>query len=216
MVLSRLVKFWRDPRDIKLAIMETMADFSRREDLVGWIPGNEGINAGALAEELARLAKENAALRQQVASKSPDPRAYNALSFEEMYKILSDEEANISEFPEDIVAICRRITDTFEDSNPGLLHLFWLISKLYIDREMLGPISDKPLFETLNRLYEFGLVERVGKASGVYYRLTETGRQFLLRLRLERDTKKAEQWSKVQLSSDSASGISIIQPPLKR
>jgi hypothetical protein len=53
-VLTKLVKFWHDPRDIKLAILETLADFARRDELVGWIPGDQAVNTGALAEEIAR------------------------------------------------------------------------------------------------------------------------------------------------------------------
>ena len=64
LVLSRMVRFWKDPRDIKLAIHETMSEYSRREDLVGWVRGSEAIDAGPLAEELARLTKENADLRK--------------------------------------------------------------------------------------------------------------------------------------------------------
>ena len=37
---SRIVRFWSDPRDIKLAILEMLMEFSRRDDVIGWIPGN--------------------------------------------------------------------------------------------------------------------------------------------------------------------------------
>lgn len=53
LVCSKMVRFWSDVKDIKLAIMETMADFSSREELIGWIPGNETVNTGAVAEEIA-------------------------------------------------------------------------------------------------------------------------------------------------------------------
>ncbi len=56
-VLTRMIRSWRDPKDIKLAILETMSEFSRRDDLVGWIPGSEAFDTGAVAEEIARLAK---------------------------------------------------------------------------------------------------------------------------------------------------------------
>jgi Domain of unknown function (DUF4062) len=61
-VLSRMSKFWSDPRDIKLAIYETLSEFSRRDDLIGWVPGDQAVNGGAVAEEIARLGKENAIL----------------------------------------------------------------------------------------------------------------------------------------------------------
>ncbi len=65
MVLSRMVRFWRDPRDIKLAILETLSEFSRREDLIGWVPGTEAIHGRTLTEEVARLSQENAELRER-------------------------------------------------------------------------------------------------------------------------------------------------------
>jgi len=66
MVRERMVRFWDDPRDIKIAILETLHEYSSRDDLKGWIPGNESVNAGALAEEMMRLNKENAELREQL------------------------------------------------------------------------------------------------------------------------------------------------------
>ena len=66
LVLSKLVKFWNDPRDIKLAIHETMAEYSLRDDLTGWVPGDQAVNMGPLAEEIARLTKENTSLRKQL------------------------------------------------------------------------------------------------------------------------------------------------------
>jgi Domain of unknown function (DUF4062) len=65
LVCSKIVHFWSDPRDIKLAILQKMADFSQHDDLIGWISGSEAVNTGPLAEELARLVKENAIMREQ-------------------------------------------------------------------------------------------------------------------------------------------------------
>ena len=36
LVLSKLVKFWDDTKDIKLPIMETLSCFMRDESLSGW------------------------------------------------------------------------------------------------------------------------------------------------------------------------------------
>jgi hypothetical protein len=66
LVCSKMVRFWNDPKDIKLSILETIADFANRADLVGWIPGSEAVNTGALAEEIARLTKENSELRETI------------------------------------------------------------------------------------------------------------------------------------------------------
>jgi hypothetical protein len=68
-VRNKLVKMWSDPRDIKLAILETLSGFSRREDLVGWIPGDQAVDTSKLVEDMNRQAKENESLRDQLAEK---------------------------------------------------------------------------------------------------------------------------------------------------
>ncbi|CAN5514349.1 hypothetical protein BH10BAC5_BH10BAC5_23940 [soil metagenome] len=40
-VLTKLVKFWDDKKDIKIAIHETLNEFSLRKDLVGWLRGDK-------------------------------------------------------------------------------------------------------------------------------------------------------------------------------
>jgi len=36
-VLRRVVRFWSDPRDIKIAILQKLPEYARREDLIGWV-----------------------------------------------------------------------------------------------------------------------------------------------------------------------------------
>ena len=50
LVCTKLVKFWGNPDQIKLAIHETLADFSRREELVGWVRGDQVIDLADDAE----------------------------------------------------------------------------------------------------------------------------------------------------------------------
>lgn len=84
-----MVRFWNDPKDIKLSILETMADFANRPDLIGWIPGSESVNTGAVAEEIARLTKENSELRERISKESTESTKYNGLTYDEMYALLS-------------------------------------------------------------------------------------------------------------------------------
>ncbi len=67
LVCSKMVRFWTDPKDIKVSIMETMADFNNRAELIGWIPGDEAVDIN-IVEQLAKLSKENAELRKQFSS----------------------------------------------------------------------------------------------------------------------------------------------------
>jgi hypothetical protein len=183
-VLTKMVRFWSDSKDIKLAILETMADFNRREDLTGWIPGNEGVNAVALAEEIARLGKENAALREQLSKMSTATVTYNGLTFEELYNLLAHTKVEANADVDDKL---HEISTAFEDSEPGLLHLFWLMRDLLgRGRQLPGLYYRAPV----QRAEDFGLVTRNEHKR---YILSEIGKQFLLRLRLERNTESAEQ-----------------------
>jgi hypothetical protein len=89
LVRSKMVRFWSDAKDIKLSILETLADFSRRSDLIGWIPGSESVDTGALAEEIVRLTKENAELRESVSKGLAQSTKYSGLTYDEMVALLS-------------------------------------------------------------------------------------------------------------------------------
>ncbi len=71
-VLTKMVKFWNDPKDIKIAVGETLSHFSRREDIGGSVRQGQEANVPALADEIARLSKENARLRSLVENARPE------------------------------------------------------------------------------------------------------------------------------------------------
>jgi hypothetical protein len=89
-VLTKIVRFWEDSKDIKISVGETLAHLSRRDDLVGWTRINEQVNMPALADEIARLSKENAALRKQVSDTKPET-LIQGLTYEEIKTILDKE-----------------------------------------------------------------------------------------------------------------------------
>jgi len=189
-VLTKMVKFWSDPRDIKLAILETMAEFSLRPELVGWIPGDEAVNGGALAEEIARLTKENASLREQTKS-AMLPSKYNGLTFEEMYSVLSNAKPKCSwaeERKDDLMKIATAMGDT----EPSIFHLFWMVSIVFQQIPLSFYESDR--LSLAHELEGFALVGCTDKEGRYYtYKLTEHARQFLLRFRLERDVSKLDE-----------------------
>jgi hypothetical protein len=201
-----MVHFWSDPRDIKLAILETLAELSRREDLVGWIPGNESVDTSSLAEELARFAKENAVLRRQAESVGVSPRIYNSLTYDEMYKLLDSQILNEIQLELDHYEdtnkndeALQKIASIFGSSTINLIHYFLLYSRRLQDYICEGNISRSFAL----KLREIGVIERqVSKSTAGYtsdywnyeYLLTEAGKQFLLRLRLEHDLKDMEKY----------------------
>ena len=86
LVLSKMSRFWEDAKDIKISIGETLAQFARREDLIGWVRPSGQANMPALADEIARLSRENSELRSRT---SPNPGlTIEGLSFAEMMRVL--------------------------------------------------------------------------------------------------------------------------------
>jgi hypothetical protein len=184
-VLSKMVRFWSDSRDIKVAILETLADFSRRDNLLGWIPGNESAHAATLTDEIARLAKENANLRKQLEELQGTPivTTYNGLTFDEIYLVLAQRKIDVPAITKDQVEVYQEATKMLGLPEPTLLHFLW------VERHRLASgINTKPSDE-LNELFSIGLVNRdiltgVGVAAS-FYKLNDLGKNFLLRLRLK-------------------------------
>jgi hypothetical protein len=184
LVSSRMVRFWSDSKDIKLAILETLSEFSRREELIGWISGNQAVNTGELAEELARLAKENSELREQVnnlsSQLSNNQAIFNGLTYEEIYQNLNqmklDFDACIPKIEEKQREILQQISKAFGDSEVSFLHCFWSMKELFGQPNL----SYSSYEVILKRIIKFGLflVEQNSKGKE-YIKLSECGQNFL-------------------------------------
>ncbi len=88
LVTSKMVKFCDDKKDIKIAVHETLSQFEYEKKLVGWIRGDNSVNSSLLADEIARLTKENNEFRN---SNKYNTALYNGLIFEELYKLIDIE-----------------------------------------------------------------------------------------------------------------------------
>lgn len=86
-VLSKTVRFWEDSKDIKIAIGETLSQFARQDDLVGWIRSDREANMPALVDEIARLSKENSLLRNQLSNQGIEHKI-SGLGFDELKGLL--------------------------------------------------------------------------------------------------------------------------------
>lgn len=67
---SNVVREWDDKKDIKIAIHETLSDFSYNKDLVGWVKADNVVNSALVADEMAKLTKENSELRHKLEKSS--------------------------------------------------------------------------------------------------------------------------------------------------
>ena len=98
-VQSNLVKFWDDEKDIKIAIHETLAEINFRKNLIGWIRGDNAVNTGELAEQIARLTKENSELRESIMNRGEVNKSslYFNMTFEELCSLLESEPVRLNE-----------------------------------------------------------------------------------------------------------------------
>jgi len=190
-VTSRMVRFWRDSRDIKLATLETLADFSRRDDLVGWTRTDQQLDASAVAEEIARLSRENTSLRSELARvvQTQQQTMYQGLTFEEYYQLLAA--IPIANLTPTILDLATETARVFGDAKPGLLHLAWVLSARF--RTGFDATREDSVRFYCYRLGEFGLL-RAAKLGDEqrYYSLSDAGNQFFMRLRIARDGVRAD------------------------
>jgi hypothetical protein len=63
-VLNRTSAFYRDMRDISLAVYETVSDFLVRYDFKGWVSGNDIPDIQSLTEQITKLREENKRLAE--------------------------------------------------------------------------------------------------------------------------------------------------------
>lgn len=182
LVCSKMVKFWSDPKDIKLSIKETMAEFANRPDLVGWISGTEAINSGAVVEEIARLTKENADLRERISTLSTESTKYNCLSFDEMYEVLSSRKL-VGKYDKSKVL---KTMNYFKDTEANLCH-YLVYKKASLVKGYKSAMFDRGEEEYLLILAEIGLIAFTTELGYKIATLTNLGQQFLLRLRLQKN-----------------------------
>lgn len=161
-VLKNLVRFWDDTKDIKIAIHETLSEFAYRKDLIGWIRGDNFVNAGVLAEEIARLTKENSELREKLMNftENTDTK-YNGLTYKEMKNLLSADSYMKSE-------------DIEESLFDGLISIAQKLSN--------GIYSPKAeIHDLLSKLTTYRVAEEFGDAKTYAYRFSIDGHAFYLK-----------------------------------
>ncbi|XZG69218.1 DUF4062 domain-containing protein [Chitinibacteraceae bacterium HSL-7] len=183
-VLSRISSFFSDPKDIKLAVHETMADYAKRLDFTGWVSGKEIVDTKPLLEELSRLREEKEKLQTQLAearqtAAKPAPRPATKWSDEdlrEVAKILLGIEVSTKVFTEDKTQPAV--------SYPILNLLLALGDKLVTGVANKYDATERDIFLYYNvcpklEIHELAALEKVAGVQWQRYRLTAKGKALL-------------------------------------
>ena len=184
-VRTRMVRFWSNPDQIKLAIHESMREFIDRPDVVGWVPSNEAVNTGPVLEEIARMTKENSILREQLEKSSKEEKLYHGLTYNEMYDTLKKEKISLSDSIVPHYDTLKEVADIFEEEL-CIIHAFFMARTYIINgdterRHMLN-------IPNIKILRAYGLIETPDVSHPIF---TQQGRAFLMRLMQEDKAKQA-------------------------
>ena len=189
-VLSKMVKFCDEIRDIKLAIYETMLEFAERPELAGWVKSDEDVNTGRLAEEMARLGRENAMLRGQIENQKKTTLPADTLTFKEMLHLLRAERLGEPDFNPNLWEQLTGSRAKLDDRNISLLHFFYV----HMDELASDGIShgDDTHYDLWKKLIGYRIIEFVSidtddpfRSGYGYYKLTAIGLNLYLKLTLQ-------------------------------
>ncbi|MGG6440493.1 DUF4062 domain-containing protein [Saccharococcus caldoxylosilyticus] len=192
-VLSRISKFFSDTKDIKLAVYESLKEYEKREDLIGWVSAKELGNYQNLLEEKVKLIEENSKLKEKVKKLEgllEQKDKIGDYSYSEVLQFLKTKSIKI---PKELF---KELFDEEVPDKVSLLKLF-LVFKDYFVTGIYNNYGmselDKFLFFTVApHLITLGLVEEV-KVPGVRYhrvRTSKNGNKFLSKYEIENQNKK--------------------------
>jgi len=187
-VLSNISSFFDDPKDIKLCVHESLADFSANRELKGWVSADEVVDTKPLFEEIRKLTDESRLLKEALAEQEKRASSHSVKqsdSFQELRKVLRSIQIKI---PADI-------SPDGAESSMNLFDIFYgnketLISGV-TNANGAGEVESFFYFNVCPKLQVHGLTENE-KVPGVRYRryavsklgnalLADTERTLLLR-----------------------------------
>lgn len=193
-VLSRISSFFSDVKDIKLAVHETLADYSKRLDFTGWISGREIVDTRPLLEELARLREDKEKLQARLDSMTQQaPRQASGA-----VKKLPDEDMR------EIVNMLKEIevsTKVFSSEEDAELVSYPVMTIVSVMRDKLvtgvtnkigsSKVDNFLYFNVLPKLeiYDLAGLEKVAGMQWQRYRLTAKGKALIAFF--DKESKKA-------------------------
>ena len=188
-VLSNISSFFDGPKDIKLAIHETLQDFKERYVFSGWVPGN-------VIEKYENLIEENISLRSQLDQVKISQSIKDTQKKDSVLKNDSHDDFN------DIYAYLEPIVIEYKLEDKTINTPALEMISLYKER-MINGITNNYGMKEIDMVLFFNLMPKLAiydlteneAVSGVRYRrffLTQKGKRFIAFLNTKMDTQKSK------------------------
>lgn len=189
LVLSKIVKFVEDIKDIKIELPENVRDLEKNCNLEGWSRGNSTEDLFKYMEKNIKLTEDNLKLKRKIEllekEKNKQKNSFKCgLSFEDIKEILNKEMIDI---PKEV------FNGVKKDTKKSLLHLFFVLnSDLATGVKNQSGVSETELFLYYNvasNLISYQLAESKpgpGKAKWSRIDLTEDGKRLYALLKKEK------------------------------
>lgn len=169
--------------DIKIGVMESLAELQRRHEFSGWIAGSDIPNVRTIAEASAKLVEENSKLKVELeklrmnGKNGKTPRDFDGLSFDELANILG---AKTVPIPEKLAKV--------KDQEMRILDLFVNNQSAFAtgieNRFNMGDSANFLFYKVAPDLITFGLVEREKLPRSIQrLHTSKLGRAFLIEFR---------------------------------
>jgi len=143
-------KFWNDRKDIQSVIFQKLPEWAQREDVIGWVRGDEA-SSPETANELARLSAENRELR---ATASASQELFAGLDLDNLIRLLSEHKVTPQQ-----VHIASSADSRWQPQGPPLRNLLEVFIGVF-DVLKAGQLAC-PNGTIFDELQAFGLVGRV-------------------------------------------------------
>lgn len=179
-VLSNVSSFFDEPKDIRLAVFESLPDLSNNRDLVGWVRGDQIVNTQPLVDEVKKLSDENTTLRAKLT---------------QLEKQVGKKNEGKSDFENKLRILQKKIIPPFDGmkiETKEVPALAWL--KVFRDRLVTGVYNSMGMSDQDNFIFfklgpelaTLNLVDYQKVTGKVYQRcsLTAMGKQFLAQMSL--------------------------------
>jgi hypothetical protein len=180
--------FFSTPKDIKLAVFETLPKLTLKDGLTGWVKASEVGPSNELATELARTLEENRTLKSEIERlqrKLNSAAEGNAPTFEDLYRTLSA----------DFISYPAKFSASERDKKYSLL----VLTLTYADDLARGvsnaygvkPIESYLFYDVASPLASFGLAEHDRVPSGMMwqrFKLSKEGVRFLTWARIQKNS----------------------------